>query len=85
MTSAPLVQHRAAPTRDVADSAIRRYGRAALPHDRRERHALPVRRLSTYDPSPHLEKLTARVLAINSADDFVNPPELGLVERLMRG
>jgi homoserine O-acetyltransferase len=36
-----------------------------------------------YDPSPHLEKITAPLLAINSADDFVNPPELPMMERLM--
>ncbi len=36
-----------------------------------------------YDPSHDLEKITARVLAINSADDFVNPPELGLMEQLI--
>src|SRR6185503_12483807 len=34
-----------------------------------------------YDPSPKLESITAPFLAINSADDFVNPPELGLMER----
>ena len=36
-----------------------------------------------YDPSSFLERVTAPVLAINSADDQVNPPELGLMERLM--
>jgi homoserine O-acetyltransferase/O-succinyltransferase len=36
-----------------------------------------------YDPSPHLEQITAPLLAINSADDQVNPPELGLVEKLI--
>jgi homoserine O-acetyltransferase len=36
-----------------------------------------------YDPSPLLDRITAPVLAINSADDQVNPPELGLMERLM--
>ena len=36
-----------------------------------------------YDPSPNLEKIGAAVLAINSADDVVNPPELGLMEKLM--
>lgn len=36
-----------------------------------------------YDPSPHLERVTAPVLAINSADDQINPPELGLMEALM--
>jgi len=36
-----------------------------------------------YDPSPHLEKITAPLLAINSADDFVNPPELPMMEALI--
>jgi homoserine O-acetyltransferase len=34
-----------------------------------------------YDPSPNLEKIKARVLAINSADDERNPPELGILDR----
>ena len=34
-----------------------------------------------YDPSPKLEAIKARVTWINSADDFINPPELGLAER----
>jgi len=36
-----------------------------------------------YDPSPHLEGITAPLLAVNSADDQINPPELGLMESLM--
>jgi homoserine O-acetyltransferase len=35
----------------------------------------------TYDPSPQLEKITAHVMYMNSADDFINPPELGMTER----
>jgi homoserine O-acetyltransferase len=38
----------------------------------------------SYDPSPHLEKITAPLLAINSADDFVNPPELPMMETLIK-
>ena len=34
-----------------------------------------------YDPSSHLDKIKARVLAINSADDERNPPELGILDR----
>ena len=34
-----------------------------------------------YDPSPRLESVEAPLLAINSADDQVNPPELGIMER----
>ena len=33
-----------------------------------------------YDPSPKLETITAPVMWINSADDFINPPELGIAE-----
>jgi len=83
MTSAPLVQHRQAPTRAAADSSITAY------LDRQSRaldandviYAFEASR--DYDPSSMLEKVTMPVLAINSADDFVNPPELGLMEQLM--
>jgi homoserine O-acetyltransferase/O-succinyltransferase len=34
-----------------------------------------------YDPAPDLEKIQASVLAINFADDELNPPELGIVDR----
>ena len=34
-----------------------------------------------YDPSPNLDRITATVVAINSADDERNPPELGILDR----
>ena len=37
-----------------------------------------------YNPLPHLEKIMAPLLAINSADDFVNPPELPMMETLIK-
>jgi homoserine O-acetyltransferase len=37
-----------------------------------------------YDPAKALEKVTAPLLAINSADDLINPPELGILEREIR-
>ena len=33
-----------------------------------------------YNPEPHLEKIVVPLVAVNSADDVVNPPELGVVE-----
>jgi homoserine O-acetyltransferase len=36
----------------------------------------------TYDPSKDLEKITAPMTWINSADDFINPPELGIAQRM---
>jgi homoserine O-acetyltransferase len=34
-----------------------------------------------YDPEPGLEKITAPLMAINSADDLINPPDQGILER----
>jgi homoserine O-acetyltransferase len=34
-----------------------------------------------YDPGPGLEKIRAPLVAINFADDLINPPELGILER----
>ena len=34
-----------------------------------------------YDPSEKLEAITAPVMWVNSADDMINPPELGIAER----
>ena len=36
-----------------------------------------------YDPSSHLGEITAPLLAINSADYFVNPPELPMMEAMI--
>lgn len=83
MTSAPLQQLKTAPTRDAADKSITDYldrqSRALDAND--VLYAFDASR--TYDPSKDLEKITVPVLAINSADDFVNPPELGLMDKLM--
>jgi len=83
MTSAPLVQQRAAPTRDKADSAIDAMldARARSMDANDVLYAFDASR--NYDPSTGLGLITAPLLAINSADDEVNPPELGLMEQLM--
>jgi homoserine O-acetyltransferase len=83
MTSSPLQWQKQAPTRDAADAwyadQIRARTAAADANDML--YQFDASR--DYDPSPGLEKITAAVLAINSADDVVNPPELGLMEKLM--
>jgi homoserine O-acetyltransferase/O-succinyltransferase len=80
-TSAPLVWQKTSPTRDDAD---RWYGeqiktRVVTTDPDDLLYALEASR--NYDPSPNLEKIKAPLLAINSADDFVNPPELGIMEK----
>ncbi|HEV8410866.1 MAG TPA: alpha/beta fold hydrolase [Gemmatimonadaceae bacterium] len=83
MSSAPLVQHKQAPTRDRADSVIRRYIDNAMKTTDANDMLYYFGASRNYDPSPHLAQVTAPVLAINSADDFVNPPELGIEEKLI--
>jgi homoserine O-acetyltransferase len=37
-----------------------------------------------YNPEPNLDRISAPLLAINSADDFINPPELPMMEALIK-
>jgi homoserine O-acetyltransferase/O-succinyltransferase len=83
MTSSPLQQHKDAPTRDSADAIINRYVDQRMRTTDANDFLYQYEASRDYDPSPHLEKIKARVVAINSADDLVNPPELGLMEKLM--
>lgn len=83
MTSAPLVQHRQAPTREAADSMITAYLAARVRVTDANDMIYQFDASRDYDPSLHLARVTTPVLAINSADDLVNPPELGVMERLM--
>lgn len=38
----------------------------------------------SYNPEPLLGRITVPVLWINSGDDFINPPELGLAQKLVK-
>src|SRR3954467_11267754 len=83
MTSSPLQWHKLAPTRDAADKWYEDQiaSRVAATDANDMLYQYDASR--DYDPSPNLEKISAPLLAINSADDVVNPPELGIMERLM--
>lgn len=82
MGSAPLVQHRQAATRDAADSVIRAYIDARIGTTDANDFLYQFDASSDYNPAPYLETIRVPVLHINSADDEVNPPELGIAERL---
>lgn len=83
MGTAPLWNQTQAATRDAADSMITRYMADRLRTTDANDFLYQFESSRDYDPSPRLEAITAPVLAINSADDEVNPPSLGLMERLM--
>jgi homoserine O-acetyltransferase len=81
--SAPLVQQRLGPTRDSADVYISRWLESRFAEADANDLLYQVSASRDYDPSTALDRIRVPVLAINSADDFINPPELGLMERLM--
>src|ERR1019366_7703488 len=65
MSSAPLVQHKQAPTRDRADSVVRRYIDNAMKTTDANDMLYYFNSSRNYDPSSHLEQITTPVLAIN--------------------
>ena len=78
-----LAIYSATPTRAQADSALaRRLAEASASDANDVLYQYDSSR--DYDPAPGLERITARVLAINSADDERNPPELGVMEQAMK-
>jgi len=69
------------PTREATDAADENYIKQfAAGHDANDL-LFAVNASRNYDPAPHLEKIAAPVMFVNSADDFINPPELGIAER----
>jgi homoserine O-acetyltransferase len=83
MVSSPLQWHKTAPSRDAADNFLEEQMRTRLASVDANDLLFAVDASREYDPSADLERIEAPVLAINSADDVVNPPELGLMERLI--
>ncbi|MCE9601073.1 MAG: alpha/beta fold hydrolase [Gemmatimonadetes bacterium] len=76
MGSAPLVQHAQAPTRQKADSAVVATVDRGVSRTDANDMIWYFDASRDYDPSMRLGAIRAPILAINSADDFVNPPEL---------
>lgn len=83
MGSSAAQLQRTAPTRDSADQFIGAWVAARRATTDANDMLYQFDASRDYDPSPDLERITAPVLAINSADDVINPPELGLMERLI--
>jgi homoserine O-acetyltransferase len=84
MTSSPLQMQKNSPTAAQADKQLDDYLRMRLGTTDANDMLFQFDASRTYDPSPDLEKIKARVMFVNSADDFVNPPELGIAEREIR-
>ena len=84
MGSAPLVMQKLAPTRELAEQFVDRYLARTMAHTDANDMIYYLNASRNYDPSPRLESITAPVLWINSADDFINPPDLGIAEKMVK-
>jgi homoserine O-acetyltransferase len=81
MSSNPVRRQQEAPTLAAADDTLERYlGERMRDADANDLlYAFEASR--DYDPRGDLEKIKAPLVTINSADDLINPPELGILER----
>ncbi len=79
--SNPVSRQRQAPTLIEADRALDAYVESAMKTMDANDVLYAVEASRDYDPGPRLEKIRAPLLAINSADDLINPPELGILEK----
>lgn len=81
MSSNPVLRQKEAPTLAKTDEALDKFVDQIVKTDDANDVLYALDASRDYDPGPNLEKITAPLLAINSADDLINPPELGIFER----
>ncbi|TCT06157.1 homoserine O-acetyltransferase [Aquabacter spiritensis] len=84
MTTSPVHLQRLAPTRAAADALYQQFCARAEAGDANDR-LYQLEASMDYDPTPLLARIEARILAINFADDELNPAALGTVEAAIAG
>ena len=84
MGSSPLQMQKNAPTRELAEKYVDTVLARADANTDANDMLFYVNASRNYDPSPRLDRITAPVLWINSSDDFINPPELGIAEQMVK-
>ena len=81
MSSNPVLRQKEAPTLAKTDELLDKFVQQIVKTDDANDVLYAVEASRDYDPGPNLERIRAPLLAINSADDLINPPELGILER----
>jgi homoserine O-acetyltransferase len=81
--SAPLQMQKHFPTRAQSEAYVDRVLAAGIAHTDANDFLYYVNASRNYNPEPRLSTITTPVLWINSADDFINPPELGIAEKMV--
>jgi len=78
--SNPVRRHQSAPTLAEADRTLDQYVASYIKTGDANNILYALEASRDYDPGPGLEKITAPLVAINFADDIINPPELQILE-----
>lgn len=81
MSSNPVLRQKDSPTLAKTDEALDKFVADYLKTGDANDMLYALEASRDYDPGPGLEKIRAPLLALNSADDLINPPELGILER----
>src|SRR2546429_3173562 len=81
MSSNPVLRLKEAPTLAKADEVLDKFVADYMKTSDANDVLYALEASHDYDPGPNLDKIRAPLLAINSADDLINPPELGILER----
>src|SRR5438477_20487 len=81
MSSNPVLRQKDAPSLAKTDEVLDKFVEQIVKTDDANDVLYALEASHDYDPGPNLEKIRAPLLAINSADDLINPPELGILER----
>ncbi|HVN46919.1 MAG TPA: alpha/beta fold hydrolase [Steroidobacteraceae bacterium] len=84
MSSNPVLRQQEAPTLAQADTVLDGYIESSLKSTDANDLMYALAASRDYDPGPALGNISAPLLAVNSADDLINPPELGILERGIR-
>jgi homoserine O-acetyltransferase/O-succinyltransferase len=79
--SAPIQMQQALPTRDAADQFLDTYMERELANLDANDLLFQVAASRDYDPEAGLDKINVPLTQVNSGDDFINPPDLGIAER----
>jgi len=81
MSSNPVLRQKDAPSLAKTDEVLDKFVEQIVKTDDANDVLYALEASRDYDPGLNLEKIRAPLLAINSADDLINPPELGILER----
>jgi homoserine O-acetyltransferase/O-succinyltransferase len=81
MSSNPVLRQKDAASLAKTDEVLDKFVEQIVKTDDANDVLYALEASHDYDPGPNLEKIQAQLLAINFADDLINPPEIGILER----